>query len=137
MSFSPLRSLVELEHCVIRGKLSQPHSGRSLSVEPTKSSEAFKRYALGNVDARVNFILHNGLTSCHPEVPILKASIPLSRQMNDISTAYIQNSIQIDGKRKTVTLPEVCKVYRDDFGDDSVGVLKYLLRFLEKGSWTR
>ncbi|GMI16774.1 hypothetical protein TrLO_g12402 [Triparma laevis f. longispina] len=125
-------SLSELEHLVIRGKLCAPSAGR---IEPTKSSEGFKKYSLGNVDARINFVLHNGLSSSDPVVPVLSMSAGLSRQMNDISTASIQRALQVDGKKRLVVLPEVCRVFRDDFGDDNVSVLRFLLRFLEKQSW--
>jgi len=54
-------SLSELEYCVIRGRLGPPSHSRSFYVEPSKSSaEAFKMYALGGVDARVDFVLHTG-----------------------------------------------------------------------------
>ncbi|GMH95851.1 hypothetical protein TrST_g6287 [Triparma strigata] len=125
-------SLSELEHLVIRGKLCAPSAGR---IEPTKSSEPFKKYALGNVDARINFVLHNGLSSSEPIVPVLSLSTGLSRQMNDISTANIQRALQVDSRKRLVILPEVCKIFRDDFGDDNISCLKYLLRFLEKQSW--
>ena len=42
----------------------------------------------------------------------------------------------MDSKKKNVTLPECCKIFKDDFGgDDPLSSLKYVLRFLEKKEW--
>jgi len=127
-------SLAELEHCVIRGKLSLPSSNRSMFVEPAKSSEGFKKYSLACVDARINFVLHSGLNSSG-SVPILTTKLPLSRQLNEIATRQIERVMKVDSNKRVVVLPEVCKVFRDDFGDDNVACLKFLLRFLTKQNW--
>ena len=131
---SDVFSLTELEHCVIRGKLSPPSSNRSIFVEPAKSSEGFRKYSLACVDARINFVLHSGLSSSG-KVSILTSRVPLSRQLNDIATKQIERVMKVDNNKKIVVLPEVCKVYKDDFGDDNVACLKYLLRFLSKQNW--
>ena len=54
--------------------------------------------------------------------------------MNEITTRHIQQTIKLDSKKKIVVLPEVCRVYKDDFGSN-VACLKFLLRFLEKKKW--
>lgn len=154
-------SLSELEYCVIRGRLSAPQSSRSFFVEPSKSSaDAFRFYALGAVDARVNFVLHTGLksnpvgtrkrskrrqhdgdsltprpTPTHPfaGVHVLDHRTPLGGQLNEASTAHVQASIMVDSKKRVVHLPEIYKAYRGDFGGNDP--LKFLLRFLEKKEW--
>ena len=131
---SDVFSLTELEHCVIRGKLSPPSSNRNIFVEPAKSSEGFRKYSLACVDARINFVLHSGLSNSG-KVSILTSKTPLSRQLNDIATKQIERVMKVDNNRRVVILPEVCKIYRDDFGDDNVACLKYLLRFLTKQNW--
>ncbi|GMI41384.1 hypothetical protein TeGR_g3289 [Tetraparma gracilis] len=127
-------SLAELEYCVIRGRLSAPQSSRSFFVEPSKSSaDAFRFYALGAVDARVNFVLHTGLKSNPVGVHVLDHRTPLGGQLNEASTAHVQASIMVDSKKRVVHLPEIYKAYRGDFGGNDP--LKFLLRFLEKKEW--
>jgi hypothetical protein len=127
-------SLSELQYCLIRGKLSAATHNRHYIVEPSRSSvDAFKVFALGAVDARVNFVLHAGLAANPIGVYVLDPAVSLSTQLNEASTAHIQRTIVVDSKKKTVLLPEVCKIFKDDFESDNP--LHYILRFLEKKEW--
>lgn len=66
-------SLTEMEHCVIRGRLSRPRTLPRHTAAPPSSDDDHYRYALSRVDFRVNFALINGSISSPPFVTIFRA----------------------------------------------------------------
>ncbi|CAM9706938.1 unnamed protein product [Choristocarpus tenellus] len=59
-------SLAELEHCVLRSKMSSPNQFISRLVIPTSEYS----FALRRPDRRVNFALNCGSSSCPPGIAI-------------------------------------------------------------------
>ena len=129
-------SLAEIEHCVLRGKTTSLHNGKLPYVTPLKTSSSFTNfYGLSAVDARINFVLNHGFIGERNTVPILRAN-NLHSQLNKTSTDFIQHILAIDSTKRVVVLPEVCKLYRYDFGDGGViSILKMALRFLDRDKW--
>jgi hypothetical protein len=123
-------SLTELEHNIIRGKMSYPSQFISKFVIP-KSQFTF---ALRTVDFRINFALNCGSTSNPGFVPVYKA-ISLDYQLDEATSAYLKSVDVTSFKRSnvSVTLPRVCDWFAEDFGDgSSSSVLKIIERFLNE-----
>ncbi|KAL3903743.1 MAG: hypothetical protein SGILL_010330, partial [Bacillariaceae sp.] len=119
-------SLAELQCCVIRGKLSKPHALKPPYIEAPKKSNSYRYYALGFTDARIHFVLNTGDTACPASIPVLTPRF-VDEQMNASCVAFMDNNqLVVDTRRKTVTLPKVCEVYRNHFGPgDSLSILKF------------
>lgn len=118
-------SLAELQCCVIRGKMSKPINPKAPYLEAPKKSNAYRYYALDYKDPRVHFVLNTGDTACPVSVPVL-TSRQMEQQMNAALAAFLANKqLVVDARRRTVTLPKVCDVFRNDFGSgESVAILK-------------
>jgi hypothetical protein len=118
-------SLAELQFCVIRGKMSKPVAPKPPYIEPPKKSNAHRYYALGYTDCRVHFLLNTGDTACPASVPVLSPRF-VDQQLNESCAAFMDNNqLVVDTRRRTITLPKVCEVYKYDFGaGDSVSILK-------------
>jgi Protein of unknown function, DUF547 len=119
-------SLAELQCCVIRGKMSKPVAPKPPYIEPPKKSNAYRYYALGFTDCRVHFVLNTGDTACPASIAVLSPET-VDQQLNESCTAFMDNNqLVVDTRRRTVTLPKVCEVYRHDFGrGDSLSILKF------------
>lgn len=57
--------------------------------------------------------------------------------LNDSSFLLFEKCLQIDMKRRIVTLPKICDTYRTDFGINSAEILKYILRYLQRDNWEK
>jgi len=124
-------SLAELQCCIIRGKMSPAVSAKPPYVEEPKGSQGHRFYALGIADTRTNFILNNGDQSCPQSVPILTPE-DLESQLTEASCIWMKRQLSVDSPKNTVTLPKVCEVYRNDFGQgDLTSCLMYCLKFLD------
>ncbi len=105
-------SLAELEQCVLRGALSSCKKTCPTGSSIAASDDHYK-YALGNVDPRINFFINTG-SVCNPRsIYVLKAS-----KYNDILDAAVREyfaCVRID--KRTGIFPHITKLYADDFGD--------------------
>ena len=55
------RSLAEIEHCILRGRMVSTPPNKIPFVGPLKTSSMYKvNYALSAVDLRINFVLNHG-----------------------------------------------------------------------------
>ena len=114
-------SLAELEQCVLRGALSS-----CKKTCPTGSSIAANddhyKYALGNIDPRINFFINTG-SVCNPRsIYVLRAS-----KYNDTLDAAAREyfaCVRID--KRTGIFPYITKLYADDFGDIKYFCSKFL-----------
>jgi len=123
-------SLAELEICVIRGKMSKAVHPRLPFVQAPRKSCAHLAYALGTVEPRINFVLNSpGVTSNSLKIPILTPS-ELDGQLSSCSAIYLREYVSVDMVKKIVTLPKICEVYRNDFGDTDV--VHYCLQYLDE-----
>lgn len=125
---SDVFSLAELECCVIRGNSSQAYHPRPPFVGAPKNSRAHFCYALESFDPRINFILNTGNMANAASVPILKVD-RLNEQLNSLSRSYMFRRLSVDTIKRSVTLPKVCDIFRQDFGEAHV-CLHYCLQFL-------
>jgi len=127
-------SLAELQMRVIRGNMSKAIHPRSPFVQAPKKSRAHLAYALGEADPRINFALNTGDMTKPSHVPILTPD-DLDEQLSACSTAFLREQVSVDLARKTVTLPKVCEVYRNDFGDgDANCCVHYCLQYLDENT---
>jgi hypothetical protein len=118
-------SLAELQCCVIRGRLSKAVAPKPPYVEPPKKSNAYRYYALAYTDCSVHFLLNTGDTACPAAVPVLSPRL-VDQQLKESCAAFMDNNqLVVDTRRRTITLPKVCEVYKHDFGvGDSLSILK-------------
>jgi hypothetical protein len=86
----------------------------------------YRHYALDYADARVHFVLNTGDVACPQSVPVLRPQT-VDEQLNAACAVFFANKqLVVDSKRRTVTLPKVCEVFRYDFGPgDSLSTLKF------------
>lgn len=126
-------SLAELQCCVIRGKLSKPVAPKPPYIEPPKKSNAYRYYALGFTDCRVHFLLNTGDTACPASVPVLSPET-VDQQLKESCAAFMDNNqLVVDTRRRTVTLPKVCEVYKHDFGGgDFLPILKFCVEGMDE-----
>jgi hypothetical protein len=128
-------SLAELSCCVIRGKMSKPTSPKPPYIDAPKKSNAYRYYALDYADARVHFVLNTGDMACPASVPVLTPRL-IEHQLNAACAVFLANKqLVVDTKRRTVTLPKVCEVYRHDFGaGDSLSILRFCIGGMDEES---
>jgi hypothetical protein len=125
-------SLAELQCCIIRGKMSKAVAPKPPYIEAPKKSNAYRYYALGFTDARVHFLLNTGDTACLASVPVMTPRF-VEEQLNASCAAFMDNNqLVVDTRRRTVTLPKVCEVYKNDFGHDSLSILKYCVGVMDE-----
>lgn len=80
------------------------------------------------------FIQHNGDMSRTSLVPILQQST-LDDQMNEAAAWFLMDQVKIDTRKRTVFLPQICDIYRNDFGDgDPIVCLSQCLIYLDESS---
>lgn len=129
-------SLAELDCCVIRGKMSRGSNMKAPFIEAPKASGGYRLYALGFVDARVNFVLNNGNLTNPPSVPVLTPE-HLEDQLAAASAHYLQRQIILDAPRRTIFLPKICDVYRKDFGPgEPFDCVQFCVQYLDEDTQT-
>ena len=112
---------------MIRGKTSRPSHITSPFVDAPKKSRSYRQvYGLGATDFRINFILNNGDKSYPSKVPILTPQT-MDDKMDVSAFLFLMDTVKIDLEKRTVFLPKVCDVYRDDFGDGLVCLSRCLI----------
>jgi len=117
-------SLAELHSCVICGKMSKPINPKPPYIEAPRKSNAHKYYALDYTDSRVHFVLNTADIACPASVPVLTQRY-VEQQLNAACVDFFANNeLVVDTKRRIVTVPKVCEIHRNDFGN---GELIYIL----------
>ena len=112
--------MAELEHNIIRAKMSYPSNFLSRFVLP-KSQYHF---ALVRPDFRINFALNAGSLSVPTSsVPVYKADI-LNKQLNQITRQFVGYTISAKLKKGSkddvqITLPKICQWFAEDFGPNA------------------
>jgi hypothetical protein len=125
-------SLTELEHNIIRGKMSYPSQFLSRFVVPKSEF----RFALRNADFRINFALNSGsLSMPTAAVPIYRAN-SVHEQLDLTVREFCRKTVLLSqGKRGEVfvTLPRICQWFASDFGDGSLNdIIKSIQPYLSK-----
>lgn len=128
-------SLAELECCLLRGRTSKPSNARSPYIEAPKASQnAYRHYALGATDPRINFVLHQGTDSGGPTVPVFTPEV-MEEQLNVATSTFLSRQVKIYVNRRTIVLPKVCEVYKDDFGSgDPYDCISFILQYMDEDS---
>lgn len=122
-------SLAELHNYVICGKMSPLINPKPPYVQAPKRSSVYRYYALGYTDVRVHFIINTADLSCPKAVPILNHRY-VEQQLNAACVDFFCNKqLAVDSKRRTVTLPKVCEIHRNDFGNGN-GEFSNILKFV-------
>jgi len=130
-------SLAEIEYCVIRGKLSRPRSVPRYWAAPPTLEDDHYRYALETSDNRINFALNTGSISGPPFIIVFRPE-KLDKQLESAAVRFLDFTVKLDSKKRTITLPKVCDLYRNDFSNgDILEVVKSLLAFLDRVKWER
>ena len=133
-------SLIELEHCVLRGKLSRPEVLPKVGYKLPLHDDDRYSYGLSMVDPRINFAISNGSLSS-PNVIYAMTPVNFEEQLTLASRKTLEFCLDINTSTRSITLPRACFLYRSDFlstlhstessekDDDSVvlgACLKYL-----------
>lgn len=71
--------------------------------------------------------------SCPSTVPVLRAS-ELDAQLNKAAAVFLKQELEIDIKRRLVILPKICEIYKNDFGESSLAILKFCMGGLDEGT---
>jgi Protein of unknown function, DUF547 len=106
-------SLSELEHCIIRAKMSFPSQFLSRFVIPKSTYST----ALSVVDNRINFALNCGSLSNPAKILVFRPE-QISAQLDEASRLYLATVTY----RRTLSgdlelkLPKMCQWFSDDFG---------------------
>ena len=113
-------SLAELHSCVIRGKMSKPANPKPPYIDAPKKSNAYKYYALDYTDVRVNFVLNTADMGSPATVPVLTQRY-IDQQLNAACADFLGNKqLLVDSRRRIITLPKVCEIYRNDFSNSAI-----------------
>ena len=104
-------SIAELEHNMLRAAMSRPSP---LLSKITAPNSEFPNMCLTQGDFRLNFCINNGSRSLPKYVPIYKPE-SLDRQLDEMTSMTLAETVEIDTSRKTVILPKVCSWFLNDF----------------------
>merc|ERR1711871_231225 len=124
-------SLTEIEHCILRAKMSRPVVPASGFFLPECVEGDIKwELALLKAEPRLNFVINYGTVSCLPLAPVFtmpleegvtadKVESILNAQLDASSRSYLQNFVLVNCDQGTIILPKVLDWYWRDFvGDD-------------------
>ena len=66
-------------------------------------------------------------------MPVLRAE-EVEQQLNEAAAIFLKKQLYVDTARRAVVLPKVCEVYKNDFGPDSLSIIKFCLGGLDEGT---
>eukprot|EP00977_Amphora_coffeiformis_P020520 scaffold8332_cov172-Amphora_coffeaeformis.AAC.2 len=122
-----LFSISELEHCIIRSRMSHPSQFMSRFVIP----KSHYRMELNRADFRINFALNPGSISS-PSSVLMYDPETINEQLDMASNLYLDKaSVVIKGSNDVVVnLPRICQWFLDDFGsqEDLLQKIDHLLK---------
>jgi len=122
-------SIAELEHCIIRAKMTSPAQMFSRFVIPKTRYQM----ALKTGDFRINFALNCGSLSSPSKVLIYRPE-ELNEQLDAATRLYLKTSVTY---RRTsagdleIKLPKICQWFAEDFGTSRQNMLKLLVPFFD------
>ena len=112
-------SLTELEHSVIRKRMSPPSQFLSRFAIPKSSYPRIE--LMREPDFRVNFALNCGSVS-NPATVFVYRHDSLDKQLDAATRMYLSETASTVVRKKDeviITLPRICQWYRGDFGNGS------------------
>jgi len=120
-------SFDDLEHGVLRGN---KRHGLALSAPFRRQNDLRIGCVLPEFDYRVHFALNCGGASC----PAVKTFTPeaIDEELRLCGHGFLESdeNLHIDTDSATITLSKIFHWYKNDFGEDKVGVLRALSLFL-------
>ena len=108
-------SIAEVEHNILRAKMSRPSSLQFIQIPQSK----FPGLAITNRDFRFNFCINSGAKSMPAVVPIYKPE-SLDDQLDEMTYQMLSRTVEVDYAKKAVTLP---KFFLRDFSPAVTGTL--------------
>ena len=120
-------SLAELEHCIIRAKMSHPTQFFSRFIIPKSTYQV----ALGKADYRINFALNCGSLSNPSTITVYQAD-RLQDQLNAACRLYLRcvTYRRTNSGNLELKVPKICQWYTEDFGSSRQNLLKKIERYL-------
>ena len=133
-----LLSLAEIEHCVLRGRLSPPNGRAASKLVPdvaARGDAAGPRRTFPCArDERYNLALNTGSVCCLPEIMVFEPSTFNSR-LHEYCTRMLDATVLVQHDRRTITLPRIFKWHIEDFGGNPTACVRATLRFLSRAKW--
>ena len=137
-------SLLEIEHCVLRARLSKPrHQPLARFFLPKSFVRGSRREEMSRCvpkDSRINFVrtislsyhsqnnvplkiileqqvLNSGSISCLRAIPVFQES-KLDEQLTRASVAFLRKNLVVDISTCTIILPAILSWYKNDFAQN-------------------
>jgi len=123
-------SLLEIEHCVIRGNSAYPHSLLGLGQLLPKFDQNDPRYRFVLPrDERVNFAIHYG-TKSSPRLVFYQPKL-LNVQLDQVAVETLQRDIVINSDKNKIFLPKIMEWYQKDFPETKERTLMWVDQMLQ------
>ncbi|KAI3653581.1 hypothetical protein MP228_001528 [Amoeboaphelidium protococcarum] len=129
-------SIQDIEHCVLRAKMSRPNVVNNAMFTQSMSPRFAKRdvrakYVLTKPDLRLNFVLNNGSKSAIYNVWVFSDNAELmNRQLDHTSTHFLNEQVQMDLVKRIIYLPRICQYYSGDLGGNKLRIFKTLTNYM-------
>lgn len=123
-------SLDDMENGVLRGNRAPASS--LLNTRPFSNKDPRRFHTILPNDPRIHFALVCGAKSC-PPIKIFNAN-NLEKGLDAATASFLEGEVEIDEETSTVTLSKILDWYSEDFGDNNVEKLKWILLHLSEGS---
>mmetsp|Transcript_19758 Transcript_19758/g.36793 ORF Transcript_19758/g.36793 Transcript_19758/m.36793 type:complete len:1713 (-) Transcript_19758:223-5361(-) len=133
---SDVFSLSEIEHCVLGGRLARPRSVPRYFAAIPRANDDHYLYALPAADRRMRFLVNYGSLSLLPTIYLMTPET-MHNSLNEASIAFFESSMVVEMKKRVVTLPKICDVFGQDFGEEPLAVLRHILRYLNRDNWEK
>lgn len=116
-------SLDDIEHGILRGNRAHPsEQNEDSTLKYFRDEDHRARFALTRTDARVHFALNCGAASC-PAIRIY-TSENIERALSIATAHYLLDEVYVS--EGEVHLPRLMLWYKDDFGKDLLGRLRFV-----------
>eukprot|EP00606_Chrysophyceae_sp_TOSAG23-5_P001196 GSChrysophyteH2.ASY1.ANO1.1381.1 assembled CDS len=108
-------SIAEIEHNILRSSMSSmPRLALGLDRSRVAPRSSFPGLALTHRDFRFHFCMNTGSISMPGKVCIYHAHT-LDAQLDEMTALAVSSAVQVDARKRVVTLPIVCSWYPADF----------------------
>ena len=87
-----------------------------------------------NSEPRINFALNQGTKSCLARIPVFEPRTIL-KELSNVATAFLEETIEVDSENQVILLPKILEWYMADFAKTKLGLLRQLLKYLNKATW--
>ncbi len=116
-------SLSEIEHRILRPFTSSmanySSKGGEISVPP--STDATMALCVRKRDARITFAINRGNSSCMEKIQVFSLET-LSRDLNEVSKAYLDEFLIVDLSKRRIRVPKLCEWYFAELSDEDFAI---------------